>query len=178
MRTIMAFGAAVAALWIVLAVGLDGKSKEPQASAASESTVSDEVMKTAYVEGLKEENGHYLLTVDYIDWYEGDAAAVMFREREPDPEVTEPPDGYYIVNDDPSLATIELPEDTQIRMQIYDRPDEESGADIVPDEPITIEQFAELVNEGDDALINVKDFPYHITFKDGQAQRIVQQFVP
>jgi len=177
MRTIIAFGAAIAAVWIVLAIGLDGRGKEPQASAASETSAAA-ATKTAYVEGIAERDGHYELTVDYIDWYEGDAATAIFRQREPDPEVTEPPDGYYIVNDDPSLATIELPADVQIRMQIYDRSGEKGGDDIVSDEPITIEQFAELVNSGDESSINVKDFPYHITFTNGQAERIVQQFVP
>ncbi|GFN31755.1 hypothetical protein [Paenibacillus xylaniclasticus] len=177
MRTIITLGAAAAAVWIVLTIGLDGHGKESKPFAAPEVSAA-EATKTAFVEGIEQHNGRYVLTLDYIDWFEGDAATQIFREREPDPEVTEPPDGYYIVNDDTTLETVVLSENAHILMQIYDRPDEESGADIVPDEPITIEQFAELIEQGEEAMINVKDFPYHITLKDGQADVIVQQFIP
>jgi hypothetical protein len=61
-------------------------------------------------------------------------------------------------------------------MQIYNRTGNIAEADIVWDERITIEKFIELINMEDD--LQLKNFPYHLTVKDGEIVRIVQQYVP
>jgi len=171
------FSLAIAATVINFAAAGTGRPVQEAQAQPIPSTTEPATQKTAYVEGIERINGHYVLSVDYIDWYEGAAATAIFRERESDPEVTEPPDGYYIVNDDTTLQTIELPDDALIQMQIYDRGGEEPS-DIVPDETIKADKFATLVSKGEAAAINVQDFPYHLTIVNGRAVRVVQQFIP
>lgn len=55
--------------------------------------------EAAYINGLEIRDGKVYLKVDPIEWYEGEEANQVFREREQDPEMTEALDGYYIVND-------------------------------------------------------------------------------
>lgn len=173
----IAISLAIAATLINFATA-SSRTPDQEAQAQSVPTATSPAeQKTAYVEGIEQRDGRYVLSVDYMDWYEGEAATAIFREQEPDPEVTEPPDGYYIVNDDTTLQPIELTDDALIQMQIYDRGGD-GPSDIVPDEKVTAAQFAALVNEGDAAAINVKDFPYHLTVEDGKIVRIVQQFIP
>ncbi|WP_042161690.1 hypothetical protein [Paenibacillus gorillae] len=133
-------------------------------------------METGYVERLVHSDKGYSLDFDSIEWYEGDAATAKFREREGDSGLDAPPDGYYIVNDDPSVKTLPIADDAVVLMQIYDRDGHAANADIQWDEQISLAAFAEHFSK--DESIKLKDFPYHITVKDGKVVRIVQQYIP
>jgi hypothetical protein len=124
----------------------------------------------------RKEDGRYKVTADYIDWYEGEAANEKFRELENDPEMIGVPDGYYIVNDSDELRTLEIAADATILMQIYNRTGNVADADIVWNEPITLDKFISLINADEDW--NMKDYPYHLTLKDGIIVKIVQQYTP
>ncbi|MGO4185690.1 hypothetical protein AB4Z45_01875 [Paenibacillus sp. MCAF9] len=133
-------------------------------------------MITGYVAMTKGENNHYTLSIDQIDWYEGDAATKIFLEREKDSGLDAPPDGYYIENDDETLRDLPIADNAEVLMQIYNRTGNINDADIVWNEPISVKKFIELINTEDD--FDMKSFPYHMTIKNGEIVRIVQQFVP
>lgn len=133
-------------------------------------------LETVYIESVEQRDHQYRLSVDQVDWYEGEEATRMFLEREGDAEMEGPPDGYYVINDDSTLKTMPIADDAVVLMQIYNRTGNIAEADIVWDEQITVEKFIELINMEDD--LQLKNFPYHLTVKDGEIVRIVQQYVP
>lgn len=133
-------------------------------------------METGYIDSVQLKNDRYQLSVDRIDWYEGSEAVDKFLEREGDEELDGPPDGYYIINDDDALHDLTIANNAEVFMQLYNRTGNVLEADIVWNEPITVEKFVNLLNTEDD--LDIKSFPYHLTVKDGEIVRIVQQYVP
>ncbi|MEK4513234.1 hypothetical protein [Paenibacillus sp. FSL K6-2524] len=116
------------------------------------------------------------IIVDPIQWYEGKEAEVAFQEHEPDAGIDGPPDGYYIVNDDEQLTHYPLAKDAEVLMQIYDHSGNIEDLDIHWNELISLAKFGEIFSHSD--LIDLNQFPYHITIKNGQVVRIVQQYIP
>ncbi|WP_138751285.1 hypothetical protein [Paenibacillus sinopodophylli] len=134
-------------------------------------------MESGYIDHVSQKDQQYFLSIDRIDWYEGDAAITKFLEREGDSELDGPPDGYYILDDEHSLQELPIASDAAVVMQIYNRTGNVVDADIIWNERITVEKFIELLRTQDDDL-DIKSFPYHMTVKNGEIIRIVQQFVP
>ncbi|AZK48878.1 hypothetical protein EIM92_05805 [Paenibacillus lentus] len=132
--------------------------------------------KVVYIEQLNTLADGNVLFVDEIEWYEGEEAEQAFLEHEPDAGIDGPPDGYYIVNEDIKLTSYRIAEDVRIFMQIYDRTGNIEDMDIRWNELVTMEQFKGIVQNTE--WIDVKDFPYHITVKDGTVVQIVQQYIP
>ncbi|WP_379392718.1 hypothetical protein [Paenibacillus lentus] len=133
--------------------------------------------KVVYIEQLNSlADGKNELTVDEIQWYEGEAAEQAFLKHEPDAGIDGPPDGYYIVNEDHELMSYPIAENAKILMQIYDRTGDIEDMDIQWDEQVTLEQFKSILENAE--WIDVRDFPFHITVKDGTIVQIVQQYIP
>lgn len=138
-----------------------------------------ENMQTVYVSGVIHQNGHTYVTVDPIEWYEGDEANAQFRKHEPDAAddgMTEAPDGYYVVNDAADLHTYELAPGADVRMQYYNRTGDWSDADIIWNEKLDAAKFASLFTKQDTEIM--ESFPYHLTIENGQIVKIIQQYVP
>lgn len=133
-------------------------------------------LETVYIESVQKQNKQYMLSIDPIDWYEGDQAIDPFMEREGDSGLEGPPDGYYIINDDETLYELPIAGNAEVLMQIYNRTGNIAEADIIWDELISVGKFIELLSTKDD--LDIKGFPYHLTVKNGEIVRIVQQFVP
>ncbi|MCC3377398.1 hypothetical protein [Cohnella sp. REN36] len=130
----------------------------------------------ALIDKIFTKDGTTYVTIDYIQWYQGEEANRVFRERERDPDMTEAPDGYYIVNDDPALHTYPVRETAEVLMQIYNRSGSWEDADLQPDERISLRKFRSLFTKNDEDVM--KSYPYHITVADGKVVKIVQQFIP
>jgi hypothetical protein len=128
----------------------------------------------AFIDNIDSKNGKTYLTADYIEWYEGEEANVKFRERENDPEVTKAPDGYYIINDNPKLRSLEVSEDAVVLMQYYDRTGTNEVQDISWNEQIPLAKFLSIFKQQS----GLKNYPYHLTVKDGKIVKIVQQYIP
>ncbi|MFX3632703.1 MAG: hypothetical protein ACE3L7_06475 [Candidatus Pristimantibacillus sp.] len=133
-------------------------------------------LQTGYIEKIEHKDNQYILSIDHIDWYEGEQAAQKFRELEEDSGMDAPPDGYYIINDDSTLKDLPIADDAVVLMQIYNRTGDVNEADIVWDEQISVDKFVELLNTEDD--FELKNFPYHVTVQGGEIVRIVQQYIP
>ncbi|WP_110930832.1 hypothetical protein [Paenibacillus bouchesdurhonensis] len=132
--------------------------------------------KVVYIEQLNSLADGNELTVDEIEWYEGEAAEQAFLKHEPDAGIDEPPDGYYIVNEDTKLTNYKIAKDVRIFMQIYDRTGDIEDMDIQWNELVTLEQFKSILQHTE--WIDVREFPYHITVKDGTIVQMVQQYIP
>jgi hypothetical protein len=130
---------------------------------------------TVFINNINETNGKTSLTADEIQWYEGEAANKQFRQHEKDAEVQEAPDGYYIVNDKINLQLLPISSNVQVFMQIYDRPGE-GEPELIPNESISLKQFKALFNQMD--RLDLRDYPFHLTIKNGEVIKIVQQFIP
>ena len=137
---------------------------------------SDESTRVAYLGAIYQEDGVYYADADFIEWYEGEAADRIFREREADSGMDEAPDGYYIVNDDTAVEKLKLAPDAQVVMQIYDRTGDIAEADTVWNERISLDKFLSLLQ--DDSTMNLRDYPYHLLIENGTVVKITQQFIP
>ncbi|RAP74927.1 hypothetical protein [Paenibacillus montanisoli] len=133
-------------------------------------------MITVYINGMEQLDGKLLLQADPIEWYEGEAADAAFVKEEPDAGLDYAPDGYYIVNDDETAETLEVDPNAAVLMQIYDR-----GGSLVNEEAewnqaFSLAKFESIYHA--DSQIDISEFPYHLTLKNGKVVRIVQQFIP
>lgn len=74
--------------------------------------------------------------------------------------------------------TVEYPvaKNAEVLMQIYDRTGRIEDIQVKWNEPVSLEKFGRLF--GDNDLIDLSRFPYHLTIEGGQVVRIVQQFIP
>ncbi|MBB6674740.1 hypothetical protein [Cohnella nanjingensis] len=153
--------------------------KQPHAAAetAKTETAADDLPSSpAYIAKIFTMGGTTYVKLDYIQWYQGSEADRVFREREQDPEMTEAPDGYYIVNDDPTLHTYAVVDDAEVFMQIYNRSGSWDDADIQADERITLRKFRSLFTKDNEEIMS--SFPYRVTIANGKVVKIVQQFIP
>jgi hypothetical protein len=130
----------------------------------------------AYIDSIYQKDGKLYVKADPIEWYEGEEANKVFREREQDPEMTETPDGYYIVNDDTALESLEIAADAKVFMQIYNRTGNVVEATTEWNEQIDIAKFVSLFSVDSDMY--VIGSPYHLTVENNQIVKITQQYVP
>lgn len=133
-------------------------------------------MITVYIHGIHVQDGKETLQVDPIQWLEGKAADEQFLKDEPDSGLDGAPDGYYIVNGDTKLETLEVDPQAAVLMQIYDRTGSLVDATTEWNQSISLTKFNAIYRNN--AVVDVSDYPFHLTLKNGKVVRIVQQFVP
>ncbi|WP_036716982.1 hypothetical protein [Paenibacillus sp. JCM 10914] len=132
--------------------------------------------EAAYINGLKIRDGKVYLEVDPIEWYEGEEANQIFREREQDPDMTEAPDGYYIVNDTEENIVLPVADDAEVLLQLYDHTGRYEDAQISWNQLVSLNKFTEIYRKDD--IVDMKWFPFHITIEDGVVVKLIQQYVP
>lgn len=132
--------------------------------------------KSVYIEQFDTSADGARITVDEIQWFEGEEAEKAFQRYEPEAGIDGPLDGYYIVNDDGALTSYPVAEDVRIIMQIYDRTGEPEDIEIQWNEQVSLPKFLQMFQNTE--WIDVRGFPYHITVKDGVIVQIVQQYIP
>lgn len=133
---------------------------------------------TAFIHDLQTVDGKLMLNADDIEWFEGAEADRVFAEREPDgaAELGGAPDGYYIVNDSDLLTSYPVADNAGVTMQIYDHTGTIEDLDIKWNEGISLPQFQKEFAKTD--IIDLSQFPYHLTIEEGQVTSIVQQYIP
>lgn len=132
--------------------------------------------EAAYINNLEIRDGKVYLQVDPIEWYEGEEANRVFREREQDPEMTEAPDGYYIVNDTEEQSELPVADDAEVLLQIYDHTGRYEDAQISWNQLVDLNKFINIYKKDD--IVDMKWFPFHLTIEDGTVVKIIQQYVP
>lgn len=131
---------------------------------------------TVYIETIDTRADGVELAVDPIEWYTGKEAEEVFAKHEPDAGIDGPPDGYYIVNENETLEHIPVAKDAKVLMQIYDRTGNPADADIVWNEPVSLDKFKSLFRGAQ--VLDPRVFPYHLSIENGVVTQIVQQYVP
>jgi hypothetical protein len=137
---------------------------------------STEITETVYIHQLSNDASGMTMTMEPIEWYQGEAARRAFATHEPDADLDGPPDDYYIVNNNKPLETYTIAPNATVNMQIYDRTGQLEDIDIQENESITLNKFNKIFAQKDN--LDLSNFPYHITIKDGQVTSIVQQYIP
>lgn len=147
------------------------------ATGASKQAVKTQT-RTVYIKQMKSADGKVRITVDPIGWYMGKDADLKFKEREPKAykEIGGAPDGYYITNDSKRTVSYPVAANAKVMMQIYDRTGKAEDIDIKWNEHVSLKKFQSIYRNT--KLMDVRAFPYHITIKEGQVIKIVQQYVP
>jgi hypothetical protein len=136
---------------------------------------SPEVQETVFINRMDVGDSVYV-EIDPIQWYEGEAANKIFREREGDPEMTEAPDGYYIVNDETDTEEVQIADNAEIVLQLYDKTGRMEDTEINWNEQVTLKTLEKAFSRSD--VLDMTVFPYHITINDGKIVKIVQQYIP
>ncbi|MNJ46235.1 hypothetical protein D3C77_413610 [compost metagenome] len=137
---------------------------------------SSEYKQTVYINQLTSNASDYEVTVEPIEWYQGEEARKQFQAHEPNADIDGPLNDYYIINNNKPLETYTISPDAAVLMQIYDRTGNIEDIDIQPNESMTIAKFNKIFTENE--RLDLRQFPYHITIKDGTVVGIAQQYVP
>ncbi|MFB5673760.1 hypothetical protein ACE3NQ_19995 [Paenibacillus terreus] len=136
---------------------------------------SSEIQETVFINRMDVGESVYV-EIDPIQWYEGEEANKIFREREGDPEMTEAPDGYYIVNDETDTEKVQIADNAEVVLQLYDKTGRMEDTEINWNEQVTLKTLEKAFSRSD--VLDMTAFPYHITIKDGKIVKIVQQYIP
>jgi hypothetical protein len=132
--------------------------------------------QTVFIHRIDEIDGITSMTADEVLWFEGAEADKQFVAHEQDAGIEQAPDGYYLINDSPNLHTLEVSKNAVVLMQIYDRPGDDKSPELVPNEKVTLQQFITLFQQNE--VLDMKDYPFHLTIQNGKIVKIVQQFIP
>lgn len=151
------------------------KSSNPAVQDINKDT-TDTTKETIYITNMSHIAGQLEIQADDIEWFEGKAADEALVRNEPNAGIDYAPDGYYIVNDDPSTHELKIAPDAEVLVQIYDRTGKPEDIDINWNEKISLEKFINLYNHKDN--LDMSQFPYHVTIQDGEVIQIVQQYIP
>ncbi|KEO77424.1 hypothetical protein MKN04_17625 [Paenibacillus polymyxa] len=166
----------LASKWTVLALmmmlittaGATAQGYTPVATAENQETI--------YINQMEIRDGQIYLSADPIEWYEGAAADKAFVEHEGNTGLDGAPDGYYIVNNSVQNDVYQVAPDASVEVQIYDHTGNIEDTDVQWNESIPLTQFEKDFAKKD--VLDLSQFPYHVTLRDGKVVKIVQQFIP
>lgn len=165
------------ALFLVVVMSSLVTSSSGAADSSARPAIPDKQQLTVYIDHLNLQNdGAGEITVDPIQWFSGEEAKAEFAKYEPDAGIDGPPDGYFIVNENELLLPLPVSKDAVVTMQIYDHTGDFADVDIHWNESISLSKLNALLSHTD--VMDIRDFPYHLTIEDGEVTRIVQQYVP
>lgn len=132
--------------------------------------------ETVYIHKVEVRDGHTYLEVDPIQWYEGEEANKVFLEREGSTDMPDAPDGYYIINDSVQNDVYQVAPEAKVEVQIYDHTGRIEDVQVNWNESVSLASFAKEFGKID--VLDLSQFPYHVTIQNGQIVKIVQQFIP
>ncbi|WP_167577933.1 hypothetical protein [Ammoniphilus sp. YIM 78166] len=122
----------------------------------------------------KQKNGKYKVTIDYIQWFSGEAANRAMREdgkcKGFESECFAPND-FYIRNVNPKLRTFELSKKAVIRLQTFGRKD----GNFYFDQKVSLDNFANHFNKNKQHQAHI---PYWIELQSGVIVKVTEQYVP
>lgn len=135
-----------------------------------------ETKQTAFIKKVYTKQGKIYITVDYVDFLRGEAAARAMREAgECDDQDGEcyPVDDYYIRNVNPQLRTFQLSKNVPIYVQklhfTYDAP-------VDTYKTYTPASFKALSTSANSYIVT--DVPYWLTLQGNTITQIHEQFIP
>ncbi|URJ33817.1 hypothetical protein MF625_003045 [Paenibacillus polymyxa] len=155
-------------MMLITTAGATAQGYTPVAAAENQGTV--------YINQMDIRDGQIYLSADPIEWYEGAAADKAFVEHEGNTGLDGAPDGYYIVNNSVQNDVYQVAPDAMVEVQIYDHTGNIEDTDVQWNESIPLAQFEKDFAKKD--VLDLSQFPYHVTLRDGKVVKIVQQFIP
>ncbi|MFT9370947.1 hypothetical protein [Paenibacillus polymyxa] len=155
-------------MMLITTAGATAQGYTPVAAAENQETV--------YINQMDIRDGQIYLSADPIEWYEGAAADKAFVEHEGNTGLDGAPDGYYIVNNSVQYDVYQVAPDASVEVQIYDHTGNIEDTDVQWNESIPLAQFEKDFAKKD--VLDLSQFPYHVTLRDGKVVKIVQQFIP
>jgi hypothetical protein len=112
------------------------------------------------------------VTFDLIQFLTGDEAITAYREDTPEDPEGDPPNDYFIRNDNPRLRTLPIAGDVAVTVV---RLGDASGAGSVPS---SFEELRDHLDENPSAEGRLAWNPYWLTVEGGEVVSIDEQYLP
>ncbi|MGG4442315.1 hypothetical protein [Brevibacillus fortis] len=123
----------------------------------------------AYVKTLQVKNGKLIVSLDYIQWFFGEAAVKAYRQDHP-LEKEDYPMPYYIRNSSPKIRTFEISPRASFTLQTNSTQDENFHWN----ESVNTDTFKKFVlSKGIPYQL-----PFHIEVTNGIVTKITEQYIP
>ncbi|NTU21339.1 hypothetical protein HPY28_13505 [Brevibacillus sp. HB1.2] len=123
----------------------------------------------AYVKSLQVKNGKLIVSLDYVQWFFGEAGAKAYRQDHP-LEKEDYPMPYYIRNNSPKIRTFEVSPKASFTLQTNSIKDDNFNWN----ESVNTDTFKKFMLS--------KGIPYHLPFHievtNGIITKITEQYVP
>lgn len=136
-----------------------------------------ETKQAAFIKNVYTKQGKTYITVDYVDFLRGTAAARAMRKagecEEMDGGECYPPDDYYIRNVNAKLRTFELGKNIPIYVQNYHF---NYDASVDTYKKYTPASFKTLFTSSQKYIVT--EVPYWLTLKGNTVTKIHEQFIP
>ncbi|MGG4455818.1 hypothetical protein [Brevibacillus porteri] len=123
----------------------------------------------AYVKTIQVKNGKLIVSLDYIQWFFGEAGVKAYRQDHP-LEKEDYPMPYYIRNSSPKIRTFEVSPKASFTLQTSSTKDDNFNWN----ESVNTDTFKKFVlSKGIPYQL-----PFHIEVKNGVITKITEQYVP
>jgi hypothetical protein len=115
------------------------------------------------------------VTFDVVQFLSDDAATKAYKRDHPG-ETEGPPEGYYIVNDNPQLRTVPVSPQVQVKVVNFDAPDAATKPIKFADLPKFFANASQYKPDPGDKRLATN--PFWVTVSHGQITVIEEQYLP
>lgn len=123
----------------------------------------------AYVKTLQVKNGKLIVSLDYIQWFFGEAAVKAYRQDHP-LEKEDYPMPYYIRNSSPKIRTFKVSPKASFTLQTNST----QGENFHWNESVNADTFKKFVlSKGIPYQL-----PFHVELTNGVITKITEQYIP
>jgi hypothetical protein len=136
------------------------------------SAIANVERKICYIENIFTKTGTRFVTIDTIEWFQGEKAVNAYKKDHP--ESTAPlPDGYYIRNRVVKWDTLAIADTAQFVMQTYSH---DSEGNFRRNERIDFDHIARLFFEMKQG--QYRRIPFWIVISNRRILSIAEQYIP
>jgi len=136
------------------------------------SSVANVGKRICYIESIFTKTGTRFVTIDIIEWFQGERAVNAYRKDHPK-SAAPLPDGYYIRNRVVKWDTLAVSDTAQFVMQTYSH---DSDGNFRPNERVGFDQIAQLFSETKQQ--QYRHIPFWIVISQGRILSIAEQYIP
>lgn len=144
----------------------------PNGDIQKDSGAANVQRKICYIENIFTKTGTRFVTIDIIEWFQGERAVNAYRNDHPK-SAAPLPDGYYIRNRVVRWDTLAIADTAQFVMQTYSH---DSDGNFRSNEKVDFDQITRLFSETKQQ--QYKHIPFWIVISQGRILTITEQYVP